>query len=308
MNRSGAALNPNKVDNGKGPDPADPTDAHVEPDQATEGGDVGGDQDMDFSPVEQLAMEMGWNPNHDSSSGREFVSAEQYIRRGGEIQRTMQQQIETLKRTNQQMQEAMLSLRDHQARLSEVEAGKLDGELTELQSELDAAIEDADVDNSKKLLAKIERIKERKIKSSEPQTQQAQAQAQTQTPDTQQALSDAAQTWLRENPWYGQDEIMTQYADAQSDRFRGLPESRYFSELTSAVKTMFPDRFPRQQRSASVETPATRGGNRAGANRKKYTLNDLSDEQKRLARFYEKQGVMKVDKYIEELVRIGELK
>lgn len=298
--KPGSALNP-EAD----PNAANADDQHID-DQA------GGDGDQDWGPVELLAMEMGWRPDGpDPDSGREFVSAEQFIRRGGDIQRTMQKQIESLKQTVEQSNQAMVALREHQQKLMQAEAGKIDQQIDDLETQLDAAIEDADIAKSKKLRTQIDNLKQQKFSSEPaqtPQRQPSQQPAQTQTAPAQPNLSPAAQTWLQENPWYGTDDIMTQYADAQSDRFRGLPEARYFSELTKAVQTMFPDRFPRQHRQSSVEPPATQGGNRRTNQQKKFTLKDLTDDQRRLARYYEKQGVMKVDQYIQELVRIGELR
>lgn len=305
MNQQGAA-----VSRGQQEPNASGQPANGQPDAVQEGapgaGAAAGTDDDQFNEVEQLAMEMGWNPDHEGD--RDFVDARTFIIRSGQIQRTMQRQLESMKEDQKQFKDAMVNLRQHYQKLAQTEAGKIDQQLSTLQKQFNDAVEDGDISKSTEIMEQMNRLRDQKREAeAEAAAQQAGGGDQPGGAGGQQPqLSEAAQTWLRENPWYGTDPELTQYADAQADRFRGLPDDRYFVELTRSVKQMFPDRFPAQRRSPTVEPGGRRA--QAGGGKPKFTAADLSDDQKRLATFYEKQGIMKVEDYIAELVKIGELK
>ena len=287
MNQPGAAITRQQE-----PDPNKPQEPDAKPTP-----DAGAVDDDAFTEVEQVAMEMGWNPDHEGD--RDFVDARTYIMRSGQIQKTMQRTIEGMKKDQEQFKEAMVNLRDHYKQLDKAEAGKIDSQIDSLQKQFNDAVEDGDVPRSTELMNQMNELREQK-KQAESAAEPAAQPAQPQQPD----LTPAQETFLRENPWYGTDNEMTEYANAQSQQFAGLPEDRYFVELLKRVKQMFPDRFPAPRRSA-VEPGGRRA--QAGGGKRKHSINDLSDDQKRMAMFYEKQGVMKVDEYIAELERIGTL-
>lgn len=289
MNQPGAALTRQQE-----PDPNQPQEPDI---KSTP--DAGAADDDAFTDVEALAMEMGWNPDHEGE--RDFVDARTYIMRSGQIQKTMQRTIETMKADQREFKDAMVNLRDHYKKLNAAESTKIDSQLDTLQKQFNDAVEDGDVPRSTELMNQMNNLREQKREAESAATIDTGAQpAQPGQPE----LSPAAQTWLRENPWYGTDSDMTEYANAQSEQFTGLPEDRYFVELSKRVKQMFPERFPAPRR-AAVEPGGRRA--QAGAGRKKHSVNDLTDDQKRMAMFYERQGVMKTEDYIAELERIGEL-
>ncbi len=258
--------------------------------------------------VETLAMQMGWNPNHDPASGREFQTAEQYILRSQEIQKTMGTQIQTLKDSQEEFRAGMQNLVQHYQGAAKIEATKIDGQIEVLNVEKEKAIEDADKDKVKQLDIQIDTLKTQKASAETPVQPAGTQPAGTQPAGTQPApqMSAAASTWVAENPWYGPNKEMTAYADTQSDRLRGLPEDRYFTELTKTVKTMFPQNFPKTPVNPPVLPPGVRppGG---GGGEKKFSIEDLTEDQKKWATFYEKQGVMKTEAYIQELVDKGVL-
>lgn len=303
MNQQGAALQQGQAAGNEDPNAQAQAQAPGVDDSTAQAGSTEEDQ---FNDVELVALEMGWNPDHD---GEEYKDAKTFILDGQKIQKNINTQNQQLKETVSDFRHALESLREHQTKLAQVETGRIETQIDDLNKQLNAAIEDGDVPKSRELLERIDKLRGATAQApKQPAGQGQQQPAGQQSVGNLQQLTPAQQTFLDENKWYGTDPELTAYADAQSERFRGLPDNRYFSELTRAVKTMFPDRFPKRTRTPSVEGGGGRRPQGGGGGGKKFTINDLSDDQKRLAVFYEKQKIMTTDKYIDELVRIGELK
>ena len=103
---------------------------------------------------------------------------------------------------------------------------------------------------------------------------------------------------------------MRQYADAQgaSEEFRGMSEKRLYAAVTKRVKEMFPDKFPKKTEKPSVAPVDTPTPPKKTEKKSKHTFNDLTEDQKDLCKFFEKQGLKTRDEYIQELEQIGELK
>jgi len=258
----------------------------------------------ELSPIEELATKMGWNPAHDDSSGRPFVSAEDFILRSREIQKTMSNQLSTLSKTNQELIGGMKQLKDHYTKLTKTEVARLKKDISALKEQRDAAIEDGNKDKVREIdsqLTEMETFANDAASSIEASASQNQPGGNGQSDE----LSPAAKQWLAENPWYETDKEMKAYADAQAEYFRGLPDDKYFKALTARVRGVYPDRFQTtQKRPPAVEGQSLRPGKK-GHN--KFTYNDLNEDQRKWAQFYKKQGVMEVQEYVDELARIGEL-
>lgn len=274
------------------------------------GGGTGGDagNEPQHTEVELLAMQMGWNPEHDVNSGREFKTADKFILDSKEIQNTTVKTLHSLKRTNEDLVTGMQHLQDTHKRSAKIEKNRLEGQIAQLKADKDAAVADADVPKVKEIDAKIETAK----------TEIAEADQATQKPV---AKSDAdfktqSEQWISENTWYGQNDVMTKYVDAQSERFRGLPPDMYFKRLTEMAKVTFPQNFEGDVNADAGQTTQQKtaqtvvGGQtrQTGAGQQKtYTFDDLSGDQKKMAIFFERNKVMKRQEYVNEQVKIGNI-
>ena len=113
----------------------------------------------DHSDVEVLAMKMGWNPEHDENSGRAFKTAEQFILDSKQIQDTTLKTLNNVKKSNEELVEGMKNLRQHHTKLAEVEKGRIDEQIADLNKKRDKHIEDADKAAVKVVDDKIENLK-----------------------------------------------------------------------------------------------------------------------------------------------------
>lgn len=271
----------------------------------------GGNNEPQMTEVEKLAVQMGWNPNHDPDSGREFKTAEQYILSSKDIQDTTVKTLRSVKKQNEELVAGMKHLHETHKRSMKAEKTRLEDRIAHLKAQRDEAIGDADKDRVNELDGQIETAKSDIAEID--QTTDAQPANQHQGPAFKQMSAD----WMAKNPWYGKNDAMTDYIDAQSERFRGLPPEMYFERLTEMAKATFPDYFkddsgatdpepePKKPASQTVVGGQTRQGN--DNLKKKYTYEDLSPEQKKNAQFFKRNGVMEIQEYVDEQVRIGNI-
>jgi hypothetical protein len=204
----------------------------------------------------------------------------------------------------------MKNLKTTYTKVAEVEKARIDNEIISLKEKRDVHIENSDKGKVKEVDGQIENLQKSKKDMDETVVQQ---QSQIGTGDFK---AKSAQ-WMTDNPWYGKNVEMTNYIDAQSERFRGLPDDTYFEKLSESAMTMFPESFkkqvlPGQKTVAGQQTQqqAVVGGqvrqSVPGA-KQKFTIQDLSPDQQKFARFYEKQKVMTAQEYVDEQVKIGNI-
>ena len=254
------------------------------------------DGDGDDTTIEDLAEEMGWNPDF---QGEDYVSAAEYIRRGGEIQKTMRDHMRSQKSQIQELKQTIDDAKSHYESVYKVQIKSMKKELSRLKELKKEAIEDGNSDRVDELDEQIDELKN--IPDEIPKS------AQKADP----AIAEAFQEWQTKNSWYGNDTELSNYADAQSnlDKYKGLPYPTLLKKVTDDVKAMFPEKFPKtpgtpSPKKKTVESP-TNPGNRSHV--KKYTRSDLTEEQQRIMRSFVAKGVMSEQEYIDDLVKIGQL-
>lgn len=245
--------------------------------------------------VEALATKLGWNPNYDGDE-REFVSAEKYILRSREIQDTTSKQLKVQRREVEKLQQGLEALKAHNETVYKVQVANLKKELSSLKKQRKEADEDGDTSLVRELDNKINDIEKIPSEVKVPKSQS----------------NPEFDKWLEKNDWYETDEEMRIYADIQGDPkinpdLAGLSHKKFYAAIRKRVKEKFPEYFGQATKekpaAAAVEgsTPTKRAG-------KKFTMRDLSEDQKKYAKLFAEQGIMKTEDYIADLVKIGELK
>jgi len=88
---------------------------------------------------------------------------------------------------------------------------------------------------------------------------------------------------------------------------RRLPTEKHIEAIENYMNGEFPDYFKKSQ----VEAPPNVEGGQSSvvkSRKKVFTVNDLDDIQKSIARTLEKKGVMKIEDYIQDQIKLGNLK
>lgn len=87
----------------------------------------------------------------------------------------------------------------------------------------------------------------------------------------------------------------------------GLPASQHMERLERELKLLYPNKFEGSSPKVSaVETNTSAVP--TGAARRSFGFSDLSKEQKMIARTMNDSGVMTIDEYIKDLIKLGDLK
>ena len=245
------------------------------------------------SSIEEIAKKIGWNPSYDGSDGREPLSAEDFILKSKEIQSTSSKQIKKYSREVQELKNGFKNLEEHNKVFHKAQVAQLKREIADLKTRRKEADEDGDNELVKELDGHI------KDMSDIP----------TELPQSTSQLHPDFQAWVDDNEWYQKDEDLRAYADmlGEQPEYRALAGSDYkgmLGKVEASVRKLFPQKFNDPVRTVSSVEPNTRTAPRPRS--KKWSYNELSRDQQDMADFYERQGIMTKDKYIEELQTISE--
>lgn len=255
--------------------------------EETEGLEVETEEEPEVNEVEQIALDMGWKSEDEyEGDDDDFVDAETYIRRGGDIQETMRKHIKEQKKKLADMDIGLRDIKDHNERVYKAEVTKLKKEIEGLKEKKREAIEEGDADLVESIDTQIDEIEGGMV---EP--------AQKMTPNPE------FEEWIKKNTWYRDDPEMADYADARSEIYKGAPYSRILKKVEKDVKDMFEDKFPggKKPGATSVEKTTRRKG------KVKYTKSDLNDEQRAVMKRFVAQGIMSEADYINDLSEMGEI-
>lgn len=287
----------------------------VEDEIDTSGGDedeiddiVAADKDEDsetegeLSDIEELALEIGWNPDHE---GDEKVDAATFIRRSRDIQDSMRKTNNLNQREITKLQRGVKDIKAYYKKQDEFRQKTLEDEIEGLKDKRYEAIEEGDVEKVKTLDDKIEKSQEEAkplIKDDE------------QEPDSNPDFDD----WQEQNKWYGTDNELTQFFDAQAGlpRYEGVPFKRAVTMITDDAKTIFADKFPAGQGKGNgggdqsgkpAATPRVEG-TKPRRSVKMLSRSDLSPEQRDIMK-----NIKSVDEtfdekdYLKSLHKMGEI-
>lgn len=247
-------------------------------------------------PVESLAREMGWNPNHDGSDGRERLSARDFIKKGREIQNTASKHIKKQSRELTEIKNVVENLTKHNQALYSAYKTHLNQQKADLESKRQQAVQDGDSAAATAIDAQIGEIN--KIPA--------------ELPNTGNTMHPEFAEWLDENGWYEDDNELRAYADMLGNQpeyraLAGRSRKAALDKVADSVKRMFPNKFnanvqpetkvATRTARAAVE-PATR---RAAQSKVKISYNDLSRDQQAFCDDFVRRGIMTQEQYIEQL-------
>lgn len=225
-------------------------------------------EEREFSEVEQLALELDWDPK-----GKK--DAKTFLKDGLKIRN---EKITDLYKLHDNLKDLM----------SKQEEAIYKKAKADLLAERDDAISRGDVQAVKQI-----------------EEQQSQM-------ELYNKIQAARDEFIRRNEWYTSNapqHIKMQQAVAQADitiAQRRLPPEAHFAALEEYVKEEFPDYFGEPKKRQVVESGRSTVSSQSS--KKKYTIDDLTPQQKQFAKMFAKQGIMTEEKYIDELVKAGTLK
>ncbi len=231
------------------------------------------------SSIEALAAQYGWSPDGEKS-------AEDFIKVAMDKFPDQSKKIKQLFRTVEEMKTHM----------SKAEKVAYERAKTELDAQRRQAIKQGDVD----LVEELDRARDALPATMEEPLHPAIAD-----------FEERHRDWLDGTSY---EEMKMQQWVQDHGAILGkkrLPVDEHMAVLEDHLKKEFPKYFKIEEEDDIVSPVATARETstaKASSKNKKYSFNDLSAEQKQIARDFESVGFMKIDDYIKNLIAHGELK
>lgn len=237
------------------------------------------EETVESNEIEAEAREKGWKPDGPKSA-EEFLRAEPLY---SEI-KARGKEIKELKATLDELKSHM----DKQRELGAREA------LQKLQEERITAIEMGDVSSVDSLETQIRQYEQETKGPAEGAVKQ---------------FVERNKSWINENS--DEANLMKYYAEKKDLEIASLnlsPEV-HLQTVEKELQKIFPHRFKeKEQKPEVIPSVESDSAPLKYSRSKRYGFNDLDSEQKKAFRFFEKQGLMTLDKYIQDLVDQGDLK
>jgi len=247
-------------------------------------------EEVELTEIEQEAAADGWNPDKEKveADGKEWVSAEEYVKRGSFFKKINEQGkvINELKSTIDKINE-------HNAKVAQREREKLVKEYEERISRLEdeklQALEDGD---HRKVVEIDKQLREKppeEEKSGNPEYDREFANFRT------------------ENSWYESDTEMRQYADIVGLGYYNVNPTatpkQIFDHIKSEAKARFPNKFENENRK---KPSAVDGGTPRAPKKGGEGVSSLTADEKMVYDNFERMGVFKDDaarkKYVKEVI------
>ena len=254
--------------------------------------------------IEEIAMKLGYNPDFDGDD-KEYKTPEEFILNSKDIQKTMSKQKDNLSKKVDSMRAELeenrrmaQGLRKHFEALNEATVAGLKSRINELEGQRQAALDEEDHTRVRKIdeqIDDLEKVSNKKVEEDAP-------------------IPPEFKAWVADNEWYYEDEELRTYANAQvnnNPKFIGMTQKMVYKTIEKDVKEAFPEKFQSEKVEKEPEkkpkAPSVEGATRKSSKSAKFTVKDLTEEQRTIGKDFEKQGIMTMEEYINDLVKIGQL-
>lgn len=232
------------------------------------------------------AKRQGWVPKEEFTGPEDkWTDAENFVKRGKEINAILRKDNEFLKREVAEMKSTMMEFKKFHA---ETEKRAYERAMSDLREQKKEAIAAGD---GEKVLQVDDAIDELKTARKE---EKAAAPAPNQ-------IDPAFIEWQEENKWFGKDTELTAEANLIGEVVKRqnptLIGTEFLDEVTKRVKRMYPEKFTNANRN---RPNPVEGSTAKPAGPRGKGFNDLPPEAKAACQKFEKQGLMTKEQYLKE--------
>ena len=267
-----------------------------------EGGDMGAPQ-VDYvetydpenpTEMQQKALDMGWNP--EGVEGKDSIGSGEFVRN-----KSFFDEIHKLKRETRKATESVKKLVTANAKAKQ--QGKEEA-IAELKAKRKLAAEDNDIEEVLNITEQIEEKQQEVVEEETPDYETA-----------NQALIDAGNDFIAKTDWYKTDEVKRAYADQQYTQFvqanveklatGEMEPQEVFEHINKKVSEQFQEKpddgdgKPRSRVSEGGKKPSTSRGSG-----KKYTLADIPEEGREIARDIIRDGSITEEDYVKAYLEV----
>lgn len=227
----------------------------------------------EFTEVEKVAMEIGWNPDFEGEGAK---TAAEYIKASRDITDAYRKQNKSVNKMLgdandkiSRLEEGFLNFKEMMQAETEAKLKASEEKIKSLQQQRERALDEEDVPAVRKIESEI-RAESAAIAKTQKQGEKEEKQTNPEFP-----------AWLEKNQWYGTNREMTLYAEAQlqtNPSLKGLSAKRVYAKIEKLVKEEFPEEFENEKPEKKNAVESGGGGGRTSA---KVGYNDLDATAKR---------------------------
>lgn len=256
-------------------------DTDVIDDVETDEQQQAGDRDY-----EAEARAMGWRPQSEFKGAEgQFVDAKTFIERGEQFMPILKAQNKGLVSRVKQLERGLKEATEF---FTKAESRAYERAVADLKAQQRAAVETGDVAAFEAVDAKIDALNKDAAGKIGPTGDNA--------PDADEMV-EALIDWRAENPWYGDDKLMTDYADLQARKMGaretlGMDGPEYLAAIAERVKERFPAKFEKKPEASKRRAAATEGVTPSGGSKGGRTFNDLPPDARAQCDRFVKMGVL----------------
>jgi len=231
------------------------------------------------------AKRQGWVPKEEFSGPEDkWTDAENFVKRGKEINAILRKDNEFLKREVSDMKSTMMEFKKFHA---ETEKRAYERAMADLRDQKKEAISTGDGEKVLQIDDAIDELKSaRQVEKAQPAPQ----------PDPEFVM------WSEENRWYTNDAQLRTEADMIGEVIKrqnpNLIGNAFLNEVTTRVKRMYPEKFTNGNRNRPSPVEGTTAPKATGKNGKSY--NDLPPEAKAACQKFEKSNLLTREQYLKE--------
>lgn len=235
---------------------------------------------------ETPARESGWTPKEDFKGDPEkWVDAKEWVERA-----PLFDEMKKLRRKAKALEGTVNQLKDHYQR---VEENAYKRAVDTLKAEKMKALEEGDHKRVMEVDDELDELRNKKVQT-------------VQAPQ----VDPAYERWLESNTWYDTNAELREYADFVGLRYArenpGKSPEEYWDYAARRTREQFPDRFQNARRSSP--SPVEGGSKNTTTRGGKPRWSELPEHFQKAGDRFVRQGVMTREQYIDDLIKIGEIK
>lgn len=238
-------------------------------------------KEVEVSPIEQKALEMGWKPKDQFEGDEEaFIDAKEFVRR-----QPLFDKISSQSREIKEIRQALNAFKTHYTTVQESAYQKA---LRDLKAARAQAVTEGDGDRFDALDAEVKSV-EKQVEVLK--TAQETAPAGEAHPEFQ--------AWVNQNRWYTETKYMREYAEEVGARLhaQGLAPADVLRGVSEAVKKEFPQKFSNPNKDLA---PNTASGIKTTKKPDNFEAT-LSADEKRVMDTLVRGGHITKEKYLADL-------
>lgn len=245
----------------------------------------GTDTQVELSPVEARALEMGWRPKEEFHGDEaDFVDAKEFIAR-----QPLFDKISHQSREIKEVRKALEALKTHYTSVRETEYNRA---LTQLKASRKEALANGDGDAFESA--------DEAIRSVEKQIEVIKETRDTPMVQDEPDEHPEFKAWKSQNSWYGNVGYMRKYADELGIQLRndGLSPQEVLAQVAKAVRKEFPHKFENPNRRTAAPVGESGG---SGGSKKGFSESNLTEQERNIMNTLVRGKHITKEKYLSDL-------